>query len=159
MNPQHLELTPLHWRSRQIVGREKRRNKAKARAKRMFTVGSSSYEKYSRTHCSEQVQSLFGFSKRRTSEPVTKLSYQRHLGVKQEGFGQVTLAVRGRTQFPSLSTSQQCWSFSSLSQDRSLSMLGENHVFVLVIAVGSIAGSFIGGRLPSFHPFDIRCRC
>lgn len=40
--------------------------------------------------------------------------------------------------------------FTRYSQDRSFAVLGRNRLFVLVMALGSIAGSFAGGRLVSF---------
>ena len=42
--------------------------------------------------------------------------------------------------------------FARYSRDRSFVVLGENHRFVLVMAAGSIFGSFIGGRLLGFVP-------
>jgi uncharacterized protein len=42
--------------------------------------------------------------------------------------------------------------FSRYSRDRSFAVLGENRRFVLVMAAGSIFGSFIGGRLLGFVP-------
>ena len=42
--------------------------------------------------------------------------------------------------------------FARYSRDRSFAVLGENWRFVLVMAAGSIFGSFIGGRLLSFVP-------
>ena len=42
--------------------------------------------------------------------------------------------------------------FARYSRDRSFVVLGENHPFVLVMAAGSILGSFIGGRLLGFVP-------
>jgi uncharacterized membrane protein YfcA len=36
--------------------------------------------------------------------------------------------------------------FARYSRDRSFAVLGENRRFVLVMAAGSIVGSFIGGR-------------
>ena len=44
---------------------------------------------------------------------------------------------------------------SSYSQDRSFVVLGENRDFVLVMAVGSIFGSFIGGRLLGMVPSSV----
>ena len=37
--------------------------------------------------------------------------------------------------------------FARYSRDQSFPVLGRNRTFVLVMAIGSIAGSFIGGRL------------
>jgi uncharacterized membrane protein YfcA len=37
--------------------------------------------------------------------------------------------------------------FARYSRDQSFAVLGRNRTFVLVMAIGSIAGSFIGGRL------------
>lgn len=42
--------------------------------------------------------------------------------------------------------------FARYSQDRSFAVLGENRGFVLVMAMGSIAGSFIGGQLLGVIP-------
>jgi len=42
--------------------------------------------------------------------------------------------------------------FARYSRDRSFVVLGENRRFVLVMAAGSIVGSFIGGRLLGFVP-------
>jgi uncharacterized protein len=42
--------------------------------------------------------------------------------------------------------------FTRYSQDRSFGVLGRNRLFVIVMALGSIAGSFVGGRLVSFVP-------
>jgi len=42
--------------------------------------------------------------------------------------------------------------FARYSRDRSFVVLGENRRFVLVMAAGSIFGSFIGGRLLGFVP-------
>ena len=42
--------------------------------------------------------------------------------------------------------------FARYSRDRSFVVLGENRRFVLVMAAGSILGSFIGGRLLGFVP-------
>ena len=42
--------------------------------------------------------------------------------------------------------------FARYSRDRSFVVLGENRRFVLVMAVGSIVGSFIGGRLLGLVP-------
>lgn len=42
--------------------------------------------------------------------------------------------------------------FSRYSRDRSFSVLGRNRAFVLVMAAGSILGSFIGGRLLGVVP-------
>ena len=41
------------------------------------------------------------------------------------------------------------------SRDRSFVVLGENRRFVLVMAAGSILGSFIGGRLLGFVPHAV----
>jgi uncharacterized membrane protein YfcA len=45
--------------------------------------------------------------------------------------------------------------FARYSRDRSFVVLGENRRFVLVMAAGSIVGSFIGGRLLGFVPSPI----
>ena len=45
--------------------------------------------------------------------------------------------------------------FARYSRDRSFVVLGENRRFVLVMAAGSILGSFIGGRLLGFVPSAI----
>jgi len=42
--------------------------------------------------------------------------------------------------------------FARYSRDRSFVVLAENRRFVLVMAAGSIFGSFIGGRLLGFVP-------
>jgi uncharacterized membrane protein YfcA len=42
--------------------------------------------------------------------------------------------------------------FARYSRDRNFVVLGENRRFVLVLAAGSILGSFIGGRLLGFVP-------
>ena len=42
--------------------------------------------------------------------------------------------------------------FTRYSRDRSFAVLGENKRFVLVMAVGSIIGSFIGGQLLGVVP-------
>jgi uncharacterized membrane protein YfcA len=42
--------------------------------------------------------------------------------------------------------------FARYSRDRSFVVLGENRRFVLVMAAGSILGSFIGGRLLGLVP-------
>ena len=42
--------------------------------------------------------------------------------------------------------------FARYSRDRSFVVLGENRRFVLVMAAGSICGSFIGGRLLGLVP-------
>ena len=45
--------------------------------------------------------------------------------------------------------------FARYSRDRSFAVLGENFRFVLVMAVGSVAGSFIGGRLLGIIPTPV----
>ena len=45
--------------------------------------------------------------------------------------------------------------FARYSRDRSFAVLGENRRFVLVMAVGSIVGSFIGGRVLEVVPSAI----
>jgi uncharacterized membrane protein YfcA len=45
--------------------------------------------------------------------------------------------------------------FTRYSRDRSFAVLGENRRFVLVMAAGSIAGSFIGGRLFGLVPAPV----
>jgi len=45
--------------------------------------------------------------------------------------------------------------FARYSRDRSFVVLGENRRFVLVMAAGSIAGSFIGGRLLGLVPESV----
>ncbi len=45
--------------------------------------------------------------------------------------------------------------FARYSRDRSFVVLGENRGFVLVMAIGSIVGSFIGGQLLGFVPTDL----
>jgi uncharacterized membrane protein YfcA len=42
--------------------------------------------------------------------------------------------------------------FARYSRDRSFAVLGENIRFVLVMAAGSMVGSFIGGRLLGLVP-------
>jgi uncharacterized membrane protein YfcA len=45
--------------------------------------------------------------------------------------------------------------FTRYSRARSVAVLGRNRAFVLVMAAGSIAGTFIGGRLLGIVPDDI----
>ena len=45
--------------------------------------------------------------------------------------------------------------FARYSRDRSFVVLGENCRFVLVMAVGSIFGSFIGGKLLGLVPYAV----
>ena len=45
--------------------------------------------------------------------------------------------------------------FARYSRDRSFVVLGENRKFVLVMAAGSIVGSFIGGQLLGIIPTDV----
>jgi uncharacterized membrane protein YfcA len=45
--------------------------------------------------------------------------------------------------------------FARYSRDRSFVVLGENSRFVVVMAVGSIVGSFIGGQLLGLIPSDV----
>lgn len=45
--------------------------------------------------------------------------------------------------------------FARYSQDRSFVVLSENRAFVLIMAAGSIAGSFIGGRLLGLVPSPV----
>jgi uncharacterized membrane protein YfcA len=45
--------------------------------------------------------------------------------------------------------------FARYSRDRSFVVLGENRRFVLVMAAGSIVGSFIGGQLLGLVPSPI----
>ena len=49
--------------------------------------------------------------------------------------------------------------FARYSRDRSFVVLGENGRFVLVMAAGSIVGSFIGGQLLGIVPSGLACRC
>ncbi len=42
--------------------------------------------------------------------------------------------------------------FTRYSRDQSFSVLGRNRTFLLVMAVGSIVGTFIGGRLLGLMP-------
>jgi uncharacterized membrane protein YfcA len=42
--------------------------------------------------------------------------------------------------------------FTRYSQDQSFSVLGRNRAFVVVMAAGSIVGSYIGGRLLGLVP-------
>jgi uncharacterized membrane protein YfcA len=45
--------------------------------------------------------------------------------------------------------------FARYSRDQSFTVLGRNRRFVLVMATGSIAGAFIGGRLLSLVPSGV----
>jgi uncharacterized protein len=45
--------------------------------------------------------------------------------------------------------------FTRYSQDRSFAVLGQNRTFVLVMAAGSVVGSFIGGKLLGLVPSPI----
>ena len=45
--------------------------------------------------------------------------------------------------------------FARYSRDRSFVVLGRNRGFVLVMAIGSIVGSFVGGRLLGIIPTPI----
>ena len=45
--------------------------------------------------------------------------------------------------------------FARYSRDRSFVVLGENRGFVLVMAIGSIVGSFVGGQLLGIVPTPI----
>jgi uncharacterized membrane protein YfcA len=45
--------------------------------------------------------------------------------------------------------------FTRYSRDRSFAVLGQNRSFVVVMAVGSIVGSFIGGRLLGLVPTPV----
>ena len=45
--------------------------------------------------------------------------------------------------------------FARYSRDRSFTVPGENRRFVLVMAAGSIFGSFIGGRLLGLVPNSV----
>jgi uncharacterized membrane protein YfcA len=45
--------------------------------------------------------------------------------------------------------------FARYSQDRSFAVLGENRGFVLMMAMGSLVGSFMGGQLLGFVPTAI----
>ena len=45
--------------------------------------------------------------------------------------------------------------FARYSRDRSFSVLGTNRSFVLTMAVGSIVGTFIGGRLLGLVPASV----
>jgi uncharacterized protein len=45
--------------------------------------------------------------------------------------------------------------FLRYSQDRSFAVLGQNRTFTLVMAVGSIVGAFIGGRLLGIVPSGV----
>ena len=42
--------------------------------------------------------------------------------------------------------------FARYSQDRTFAVIGRNKAFVLIMAAGSIAGSFVGGRLLGIVP-------
>ena len=45
--------------------------------------------------------------------------------------------------------------FTRYSRDRSFAVIGRNRVFLLIMAAGSIAGSFIGGQLLGFVPSGV----
>jgi uncharacterized protein len=45
--------------------------------------------------------------------------------------------------------------FTRYSRDRSFVVLGENRIFVVVMAAGSIVGAFIGGRLLGLVPSPV----
>lgn len=45
--------------------------------------------------------------------------------------------------------------FTRYSRDRSFAVLGQNRSFVLIVALGSIVGTFIGGRLLGMAPSTI----
>lgn len=45
--------------------------------------------------------------------------------------------------------------FTRYSRDRSFAILGQSRAFVLVMALGSIVGTFIGGRLLGIAPSAI----
>ena len=45
--------------------------------------------------------------------------------------------------------------FARYSRDRSFVVLGENRAFVLVMAAGSIVGTFVGGRLLGLVPSPV----
>ena len=45
--------------------------------------------------------------------------------------------------------------FTRYSRDRSFAILGQSRAFVLVMALGSIVGTFIGGRLLGIMPSTI----
>jgi uncharacterized membrane protein YfcA len=47
--------------------------------------------------------------------------------------------------------------FTRYSRDQSFAVLGRNRVFVVVMAVGSVVGSFIGGRLLGLVPGPSCC--
>jgi uncharacterized membrane protein YfcA len=47
--------------------------------------------------------------------------------------------------------------FARYSQDRSFAVLGRNRGFVMAMAFGSIAGSFLGGRLLGIVPKVFFC--
>src|SRR5882757_262772 len=45
--------------------------------------------------------------------------------------------------------------FARYSRDESFSVLGQNWVFLLVMAAGSVVGTFIGGRLLGILPTNV----
>ena len=45
--------------------------------------------------------------------------------------------------------------FTRYSRDRSFAVLGQNRRFVLVMAAGSVVGSFIGGQLLGLVPTSV----
>ena len=45
--------------------------------------------------------------------------------------------------------------FTRYSRDQSFSVLGRNRAFVLVMAAGSVLGTFLGGRLLGIVPTSI----
>ena len=49
--------------------------------------------------------------------------------------------------------------FARYSRDQNFAVLGQNRVFLLVMAAGSIVGTFIGGRLLGLCPTISCCLC
>ena len=49
--------------------------------------------------------------------------------------------------------------FARYSQDRSFAVIGRNRTFALVMAAGSIVGSFLGGLLLGIGQVPSCCRC
>jgi hypothetical protein len=47
--------------------------------------------------------------------------------------------------------------FTRYSMDDSFSVIGRNKLFLLVMAAGSIVGTFIGGRMLGLVPNSPRC--
>ena len=80
-----------------------------------------------------------GRRRRRTANPDAMLLF----GVNIKLAGSLSLAVSLPTMIVG---------FARYSQDQSFAVLGQNRSFVVVMAAGSIIGSFIGGRLLGIIP-------